>query len=193
MTTITPGKYVALAYDLSTVSPDGKRTLVHTVEAKEPESFIYGVTPGILEGLARAIDGKKQGDTFEADVPAAEGFPYNPADIVKLPIDIFLDGEGQFDTERIKVDEPLPMLTADGRQITGVVKAIDAENVTMDFNHPLTGKDLHFAGTIVDVHDATPDELRPYLEGCGGGCGGCCGGGNCGDSSDGGCCGGCGE
>ena len=84
------------------------------------------------------------------------------------------------------------MITADGYQITGMVKGLTAENVTMDFNHPLVGKDLHFTGKVLTVRDATPEELRPYFSGCGGGCGGggCCGGQNS-DCGQGGCCGGC--
>lgn len=190
---IAPGKYVELAYDLCTVEADGSRTAVHTVEAKEPENFIFGVTPGLVEGLARALDGLEQGAAFDVTVPAELGFLFNPADVVTLPIDIFLDDEGKLDKTRVKVGEPLPMITGDGYQITGVVKEITPESVSMDFNHPLVGETLHFKGTVLTVRDASPEELKPYFAGCGGGCGGggCCGGGSCGDSAEGGCCGGC--
>jgi FKBP-type peptidyl-prolyl cis-trans isomerase SlyD len=29
----------------------------------------------------------------------------------------------------------------------------------MDFNHPLAGQDLHFSGSIVDIREATSDEI----------------------------------
>ncbi|MDE5727763.1 MAG: peptidylprolyl isomerase [Duncaniella sp.] len=193
MATIQPGQYVELAYSLFTVGPDGKKELVHTVEPSKPESFIYGITPGLVEGLAAHLEGKAAGDKFDIAVPAAKGFLYSQDDIVTLPIDIFTDEEGQIDTERIYVGAMLPMVTADGFQITGEVKEMTAENITMDFNHPLVGHDLHFTGEVLTVRDATPEEIQPYFaSACGGGCGGCGGGcGDCGDSSEGGCCGGC--
>lgn len=190
--TITPGQYVEIAYDLYTVGKDGKKEPVHTVEATQPECFIYGITPGLVEGLAAKLAGMQAGDAFDVAVPAEQGFLYSPDDVVTLPIDLFTDDEGQVDTDRVKPGALLPMITADGYQITGIVKGLTAENVTMDFNHPLVGKDLHFTGKVLTVRDATPEELRPYFSGCGGGCGGggCCGGQNS-DCGQGGCCGGC--
>ena len=191
VSTITPGQYVEIAYDLFTVGKDGKKELVHTVEASQPECFIYGVTPGLVEGLAARLSGMNAGEEFDVAVPAEQGFLYSPDDVVTLPIDLFTDDEGQVDTDRVKPGALLPMITADGYQITGIVKGLTAEHVTMDFNHPLVGQALHFAdGKIITVRDATPEELHPSR--CGGGCGGC--GGGCGDDSscgDGGCCGGC--
>ncbi len=51
----------------------------------------------------------------------------------------------------------------------------------MDFNHPLAGETLHFAGQVADVHEPTAEELAEMEQmmhgGCGGhdhdGCGGC--------------------
>ncbi|MCM1521721.1 MAG: FKBP-type peptidyl-prolyl cis-trans isomerase [Muribaculaceae bacterium] len=187
--TITPGQYVEIAYDLYTVGSDGHKDPVHTVEPSQPEAFIYGITPGLVEGLATRLAGMKAGDTFDVSVPAEKGFLYSPDDVVTLPIDIFTDDEGQVDTDRVKPGAELPMITADGYQITGIVKSLTADNVTMDFNHPLVGKDLHFTGRVLTVREPSPEELRPYM----GGCGGCGGGGSGSDCGSDGCCGGCGN
>ena len=77
------------------------------------------------------------------------------------------------------------------------VTAVADDEITVDGNHELAGKELHFDVEIVDVRDPTEEELEPLMSGgCGGGCGGCGGGcgGDCGDGGcgDGGCgCGGC--
>ncbi|MDE6370393.1 MAG: peptidylprolyl isomerase [Duncaniella sp.] len=193
MEKIQPGKYVEIAYELS-ASIDGQdETPVHTVEATDPERFIYGVTPGMIQPLTDALEGLEQGATFDIHVPADKAIPFNPDDVVTLEADIFRGEDGKIDS-RVKPGAKLPMQTAEGYMITGVVLEVTDQHVKMDFNHPLAGYALHFAnGKVVTVRDASPEELHP-AQGCGGGCGGC--GGGCGDKADtegcgGGCCGGC--
>lgn len=191
MEKIQPGKYVEIAYDLYASLPGQPETQVHTVEADDPERFIFGVTPGLIPALAAAIDGLEQGAPFDVKIAPADAIPFNPDDIALLDRDLFLDDNGKLD-QRIKPGAKVPMFTADGYQITGTVLEVTPEKVKMDFNHPLVGQALHFAnGRIITVRDATPEELHPSR--CGGGCGGC--GGGCGSDSscgDGGsCCGGC--
>ena len=96
--------------------------------------------------------------------------------------------------EEIKVGAMVPMMTAEGYRVMGKVLEI-GDKVKMDFNHPFAGKTVRYQGQIVEVREATEEEIHPTS-----GCGGCCGGG-CGDSdgdgcgggcdSKGGCCGGC--
>ncbi len=183
MEKIVPGKYVEIAYDLFEIHPDGKEELVHTVEPKDAERFIFGITPGLIKPLADALEGLEQGEGFDVVVPASQGFPYNPDDVATLDREIFLDDKGNFDSGKIFVGARVPMITGDGYQIAGKVIEITADKVKMDFNHPLVGKDLRFKGSAVVVRDATEQELHPSCGGCGGGCGS----GSCGD----GCCGGC--
>ena len=51
---------------------------------------------------------------------------------------------------------------AAGFDLPGVVSAIDAERITIDFNHPLAGKAIQFKATIVSVvaPDANAVEIR---------------------------------
>jgi FKBP-type peptidyl-prolyl cis-trans isomerase SlyD len=53
----------------------------------------------------------------------------------------------------------------------------------MDFKHPLAGEDLHFTGTIVEVRQATEEELSAAYSAGGCGCGSSCGSGDCGDGN----------
>lgn len=97
--------------------------------------------------------------------------------------------DGKFDAEMVKPGALVPMMTADGFRINGLVKEVTDKEVVMDFNHPLAGKDVRFKGEVKTVRDATTEELQP-AHGCGCGCHdhGCgdegCG---CGDHDD--CCG----
>ena len=71
----------------------------------------------------------------------------------------------------------VPMMTADGFRINGLVKEVKPDSVVLDFNHPLAGSAVRFDGTILAVRDATPEELHP-AHGCH------CGSGDCHCDSD---------
>lgn len=181
MEKIKPGKYVELGYDLYEVTPDGDK-LVHQTSADDPERFIFGVTQGVIVPLEHAIDGLEAGGEFDIRVKAAEAFgEYDPEQIATLPRDIF-EVDGKFDTSAIKPGAVLPMMTADGFRINGVVKEVTDSDVKMDFNHPLAGKDVRFKGKVTLVRDATPEELQP-AQGCGCGCSGCGDGCDCSEDS----------
>ena len=110
--------------------------------------------------------------------------------IVELSKDIFIV-DGFFDTEKFAIGTHVPMQNSNGQRLTGIVEKIEDDSITMNFNHPLAGQGLHFTGKIIEVRDATEEELAPAM-GCG------CGSGGCGESScstdatEGGCGSGCG-
>ena len=57
------------------------------------------------------------------------------------------------------------MLNQAGQVVQGTVVAVNDVVVTMDFNHPMAGKTLHFTGTVESVREATDKELREGLHG----------------------------
>ena len=194
MEKIELGKYVELGYDLYEVDADGTQKLVHQTDVNDPERFVYGVTPGMIVPLEKAVCGLEVGGEFDIIVKCEEAFgPQDPDQIAELERDIFVV-DGKFDETQIKPGAIVPMMTADGYRINGLVTAVSLTHVTMDFNHPLAGKDVRFAGKILTVRDATPEELNPS-HGCGCGCHGDCEGGcddGCGCGEDDHCgCGGC--
>lgn len=187
MEKIQPGKYVELGYDLYAIEADGTEKLVHQTDNEDPEKIVFGVTPGMIVPLEKAIEGLAVNETFNVTATADEAFgPYDEDQIVTLDKELFLVDD-KFDNEAIKPGALVPMMTADGFRINGLVKEVTANKVKMDFNHPLAGKSVRFDGKILAVRDATPEELQP-AHGCGCGCGhDHCDDGGCSD----GCCGGC--
>lgn len=190
METIKPGKYVELGYDLYEIAPDGTETLVHQTDVEDPEKIVFGVTKGMIIPLEKAIEGLSTDGEFDVKVKAEEAFgPHDPEQVATLDRELFIV-DGKFDDEHIKKGALVPMMTADGYRINGLVTDVTADKVTMDFNHPLAGKDVRFKGKIITVRDTTPDELKP-ANGCGCGCGsescgdgcGCGDGQSCGDDS----------
>lgn len=198
MEKIVPGKFVSLIYDLYAVNEDGSEQLVHQSDPSDPEKIIFGVTQGVIRPLEEALDGLEKGGTFDVVASADQAFgPHDPNQVMTLDKDMFVI-DGKFDEKVVSVGNYVPMLTSEGYRINGLVVEITPDKVKMDFNHPIAGSTLRFKGSVLNVRDATDDELHiASSQGCGGcGCGGNGGGcgGGCGDNSDGGCCGGgCGD
>ena len=186
MEKIQPGKYVEMIYDLFKVNEDGSEELVHQVDTENPEGVIFGVTPGMVVPLEKDLDGKTAGDKFDIVAAPEEAFGMPSEEYyVTLEKEIF-SVDGKFDPEVVHKGASLPMMTADGFQINGIVKEVGDKTVVMDFNHPLAGRKVRFRGEITLVRDATPEEIKVVTEGgCGcGSCGGDCGGDkNCGSNN----------
>lgn len=181
METIQPGKYVELGYDLYEIGTDGTETLVHQTDVEDPEKIVFGVTRGMIVPLEKAIEGLGVDGEFDVRVKAEEAFgAHDPEQVATLDRELFIV-DGKFDEEHIKAGALVPMMTADGYRINGLVTKVTADKVTMDFNHPLAGKDVRFKGKIITVREATPEELKP-AGGCGCGCDSCGDGCGCGDS-----------
>lgn len=156
--TIANNKVVSLNYHLSGKAEGGAEELIEQTSTDKPFVFLYG-TGGILEDFEKNLNGKKAGDTFDFHIKADKAYgTHNPEYVAEIPKEAF-HVEGKFDEERVKVGEELPMLDSEGHQMHGLVVEIGEKHVSMDFNHPLAGYDLHFVGSILEVRDATPDEL----------------------------------
>ena len=172
---IIPGMHVSLTYDLYAVNEDGTEELVHQSDSEDPEQIIFGVTQGVIVPLEKALDGLKAGDEFNVVAKSEEAFgPHVPENMVTLDKEMFYV-DGKFDAEMVAVGNYVPMMTADGFKISGLVTEVKADKVTLDFNHPLAGKTVRFQGKVQAVRNATEEELHIALN-PGGCCGGCCGG-----------------
>lgn len=187
--TIAKDKMVSVAYELKL---DGKDGDVFEKAGKDsPLIFLYG-SGMMLPAFESGLSDKNTSDTFEISIAAADAYgEVNEEAIVDLPKNIFMV-DGKIDEELITPGNTVPMMSTSGQRMEGLVVSVNDDTVQMDFNHPLAGEDLHFTGEILDVRDATPEELSAaYSSGCGcgsgGGCGddGCesegCGSGSCGD------------
>lgn len=185
--TIDTGKFVAFIYKV-TDAKTGDVLFEATAEA--PDTLVYGVTPGVIPGLIAALKGLGKGDKFSSELSPAAAFGDRiEQNVIKLDKTVF-NPEGKLPSE-VKTGAKLPMMTEDGFQVIGTVLKIEDDGVTMDFNHPFAGKTVNIEGEVVEVRDATPEELNPH-HGCGCGCGhdhgGCEGGCNDGGCEGGGCC-----
>ena len=175
--TIAKDKMVSVTYELKL---DGKDGDVFEKAGKDsPLIFLYG-SGMMLPAFESGLSDKNTSDTFEISIAAADAYgEVNEEAIVDLPKNIFMV-DGKIDEELITPGNTVPMMSTSGQRMEGLVVSVNDDTVQMDFNHPLAGEDLHFTGEILDVRDATPEELSAaYSSGCGCGSGGGCGDGGC--------------
>lgn len=121
--------------------------------AEAPLSYLHGAG-NIVPGLEKELAGKKAGDSLKADVKPEEAYgPRHDGLVQAVPRTAFqgideLKPGMQFETKT----EQGPMLVT--------VTDVGDEQVTVDGNHPLAGKTLHFAVEIADVRNATDEEKQ---------------------------------
>jgi FKBP-type peptidyl-prolyl cis-trans isomerase SlyD len=183
MMKISDDKMVSLTYDL-TVDDDGQKELMEKATREKPLTFMFGMGM-MLEAFEKNVEGLKMGDRFSFTLSPEEAYgEYIEAHCVELPKTLF-EIDGQFDSERVVEGRTLPMMDGNGHRMMGSVLEIGAEVVVMDFNHPLAGESLHFEGEVIDVHEATPEEIAALTQTGDCSCGSCEGS----DSEKGCCCG----
>lgn len=185
-------KFVAVSYDLYVEGEDGKPELWESAPAAAPLKFTCGLGM-MLEKFEDNLRGLKLGDSFDFTIPCAEAYgDYVEALVLDLDREIFMT-DGEFDHEHVQEGKIVEMINADGQRVNGIVLEIGKSKVKVDFNHPLAVENLNFKGKVLELRDATEEEIAVVLHPhrCGGGCGSCggCGGGSCGEGD----CGGCGD
>ncbi|HSO86165.1 MAG TPA: FKBP-type peptidyl-prolyl cis-trans isomerase [Draconibacterium sp.] len=172
------GKYamVTLTYDLRVDDENGE--VVEQATEAQPLEFLYGAG-AMLPKFESQLAGLREGEPFTIKLSKNDAYgDVNEEAVVELPKHVFLVG-GKFDDELIQIGNTVPMMSSNGQRLNGLVLEVNDEVVTMDFNHPLAGEDLYFAGKVMAVREASDEEVAQILSGSGGGCG-CGSGGGCG-------------
>jgi len=135
-----------------TLTVDGE--VVDSTAGIDPISFLQGYE-NIIPGLENELYGLKVGDQKKVFVPAKDAYgEIDPEAVVEVPRkDIPKDIP-------IKTGIELQVSNEDGELMDAVITAISKNTVTLDFNHPLAGKNLTFEVTVVDLRAAEPEELE---------------------------------
>ena len=137
----------------------------------KPLQFLVG-KENIVPGLDKGMIGMETGEEKEILVEAKEAYGEKSEEALKeYPIE-------QFQGIKLENGMTLANVDATGKQIFVKVAGFDDNAVKIDFNHPLSGKDIKFKVQILEVRDATSDELAMgsvNIQGDGCGCGTGCG------------------
>ena len=131
------------------------KEVLDSSEGQDPFAYLHG-TGHLIPGLEAQLLGKTAGDKLDVTVQPGDGYgEFNEELVQVVPSDVFDGVESiepgmQFQTSNED--------GSDGETIT--VVSVENDEVTIDGNHTLAGVTLHFAVDIIEVREATAEELE---------------------------------
>ena len=152
-------KAVSINYVLTNDSDE----MLDSTQHQAPMVYLHGAS-NILPGLEDALEGKSIKSRVRKIIPAEEGYGKNNPELIQtVPLSTFPN------SEKIEAGTQFELETSYGTRLATIAKIENGE-VTIDMNHPLAGQNLHFDVEIVDIRDATAEEIDKghiHVEGCG--------------------------
>ncbi len=146
--TVENGVVVSIEY---TLHVDGE--LLDSSEGQGPLQFLAGYG-NIVPGLENEMMGMKIGDTRDVIVQPADGYgEFDEQALMQVP-------RRDFPTDMpIEVDTELNVRDNEGNSKYARIESIDGDLVTLNFNHPLAGDELHFHVKVVALREPIAEEL----------------------------------
>lgn len=147
MSVIENNKAVSFTYSMT----DASGKLLE--QSDVPVDYVHGLNSGLLPKVEQTLAGKQVGDKVEITITPDDGFGRPDPNL------IFSDSIDNVPPEYRKVGAEAQFKNDAGEIKTFVVTKVTRKKVIMDGNHPYAGKTLVFHVTIIDVRDATADEI----------------------------------
>ncbi|HVV15867.1 MAG TPA: peptidylprolyl isomerase [Polyangia bacterium] len=145
---VTEKKAVTIKYTLR----DEEGAVLDSTEGRDPLTYLHGAG-NLVPGVEEALEGKSAGEEVKVTVPPEKGYGTREEDNVRnVPIRKLPPGK--------LVAGATVQLNTNHGPIVAVVKAVKGDYATLDLNHPLAGMTLRFELEVVEVRDATAEELE---------------------------------
>ena len=155
---IAQNRVVTMHYTLK----DEQGETIDSSQGHEPLAYIQGIG-NIIPGLEDALEGKTKGDKLEVTIAPEDGYGERQENMVQKVAKSGFQGD-----EELVVGMQVQVETKNGPAIA-MVSEIAGEDVTLDLNHPLAGVTLNFDVEVMDVREATDEELdHGHVHGPGG-------------------------
>jgi FKBP-type peptidyl-prolyl cis-trans isomerase SlyD len=154
---IAADSVVSIHYTLK----DDAGNVLDSSEGSDPLAYIQG-HGNLVPGLEKALEGKTSGNKVAVTLPPEEGYGKRNEELVqRVP-------KRQLHKGEIRKGMQFQAQTPEGMRLF-TVTAVVGDMVTLDGNHPLADKTLHFDVEIVEVREATAEELEHgHVHGAGG-------------------------
>lgn len=155
---IAKNRVVSFHYTLR----DERGAVLDASGARGPMSYLHGKN-NIIPGLEQALEGKSAGDKVEVAVPPELGYGVRSDALVQImPRGRFAGGAELSPGMQVRASGP------QGARVVTVVR-VERDFITVDANHPLAGRTLHFSVEIAEVRKATHEEIsHGHVHGPGG-------------------------
>ncbi|TKB55338.1 peptidylprolyl isomerase [Ferrimonas aestuarii] len=149
---------------------NGEGELIEDSFDGQPMQYMHG-TNNLIPGLEVELTDKVVGDKISASIAPEQAYgPYQDGLKQEVPLEAFGG-----------IDNIVPgmrfMAETDQGPTPVTVTEVKDDTVVVDGNHPLAGVTLNFEVEVMDIREATEEEIaHGHLHGaggCGGGCGGC--------------------
>ena len=141
---------------------DDQGAVIDTSSGRAPLSYLHG-KGNIVPGLEQALVGKAVGDKLDVTVAPEQGYGSRDERLVQIVArSKFGDVANLAPGMQVRASGP------QGARLVTVVR-VDRDFVTVDGNHPLAGRTLHFSVEVADVRKATHEEIsHGHVHGPGG-------------------------
>ena len=146
---VGPGKLVELTYKVI----DKKSRQVLT-QVEFPIGYVHGVNEVLAPQVTQELEGRLPGDVIEVPIDCNQLF--GPRDESLVVTDLIENVPEEYR----EVGMSILMENAEGKTRTFIVTRIDERTLTIDGNNPLCGREVIFRLEILDVRDATEEEVR---------------------------------
>lgn len=133
------------------VAETGQAAVENSQDGGQPLAILFG-HGNIIPGLEKAMDGREAGESFKAAVPAAEAYGEKREGLSqRVP-------KKHFGAQKLEAGMQVVLQTNFGPRAVTIEK-VGMSVVDVDLNHPMAGKDLDFDIEIVEVREASAEEL----------------------------------
>ena len=141
---------------------DDQGAVLDSSSGRRALSYLHG-KGNIIAGLEQALSGKSAGDRFDVSVAPEQGYGARDERLVQIVARAkFGEVAGLAPGMQVRANGPR------GPRTVTVVR-VDRDFVTVDANHPLAGRTLHFSLEVTDVRKATHEEIsHGHVHGPGG-------------------------
>ena len=155
---IGQNKVVSVTYILHSSKDGSEKVMVEETGNENPLIFLFG-SGQLIPAFESNLNGLTEGSPFSFSIDAENAYGMTEEDaLVKVADDMF-KVDGVLDLEVLRIGNMVPLLDREGNQLVARIAAIEDGTVLLDFNHPLAGHDLHFSGTVVNIREATAEEI----------------------------------
>jgi FKBP-type peptidyl-prolyl cis-trans isomerase SlyD len=119
-----------------------------------PISYVHGGKHDLFEKVEQELDGSVIDDCVEVSLSPEEGFGLHDPDLT------YTDNIDNVPEEFRHVGAQVEMMNDQGDSRTFTVTRIEDGKLTVDGNHPMAGKTITFRIKVIDIRDATQDEIE---------------------------------